>query len=199
MSTPFTESSNWNGDRGVLTGRFPSEVWQRIVSAHQRKSLEEFDMTLPEKAIRTFKARVTQIGDIHRTEGSDETEATVILSLYDSKIILRGQEGISYLLSTFSFEEVMEALGEALQEHHWETSLFSEKFRVVARKNVRATLDNEEVNVPLEAEIVFQTDQHKTDLCIRVTDKDGRYSSKVNWEAREIRQQVLAHLPVEEY
>jgi serine/threonine-protein kinase HipA len=192
-----TESSNWNGDRGVLTGRFPSEVWQRIVSAHQRKSLEEFDMMLPEGAIRTFKARVSKIDDIHRNEGSDETEATAVLSLYDSKIILRRQEGISYLLSPFSFEEVMAALGAALHEHHWETSLFSEQFRVVARKNVRAILDKKEVDVPLEAEIVFQTDQHKTDLCIRVTDKDGRYSSKVNWEARQIRQQVLAHLPVE--
>ncbi len=194
-----TESSNWNGDRGVLTGRFPSEAWQRIVSAHQRKSLEEFDMTLSEGAIRTFKARVTKIGDIRRTEGSDETEATIVLSLYDSKIILSPQEGISYLLSPFSFEEVMAALGEALRERHWEVSLFSEQYRVVARKIVRASLDDKEVDVPLEAQIVFQTDKHKTDLCIRVTDKDGRYSSKVNWEAREIRQQVLAHLPVEKY
>ncbi len=195
--TTTTESAEWRGDRGLLTGRFLPEVWQKIVSAHQRKSLEEFDLILPEGAIHTFKAKVQEIDDIKRLDDGEMTEASIVLSLYDSKIILRPQEGIAYLLSPFELNEVQEGLAEAFRKNGWEASLFSETHKAIARRTIKAVCQSQMIDVPLEAKIIFQADAHKTDLLIKITDKDGRFSSLVNGEARQLRQQILDHLPVE--
>jgi serine/threonine-protein kinase HipA len=187
--------SSWRGNIQTLTAKYSPHAWQKIVSAYQRKSYEIFDISQRDGSIRTFNGRILDISAIQRESGEDYTMASVEIDIQDERIILNPCEGISYLSSSFDLRELQNAVEETLREKRWETGLFSEPKRFVARNTLTIELDGKSTQVPLEAEIVFQQDTRKTDLLIKVTDLERKLGKNVNLQARQLRQDILEFLP----
>lgn len=180
------------GEAQTLQGEYSPDAWQKIVSAHQRQSMEEFDVIQHDGSIRNFKARVEKISDIARLSGSDTTKASVQLLVQNENVILDPTEGISYLLSDFEKSELQQAVETTLHNEGWEQSFFSEPKRLVTRKTVHALAqDDDKSVVPLEAEIIFQEDERKTYLLIKVRDLEARLGWSVHEQARHLRQSIL--------
>lgn len=189
----------WDGEIQDFAGSYNSNVWQRIVSAYERKSIEAFDLLLRDGSIRTFNAKVEKLKDIERSADGESTSATVQLRVHDVKDILKPNEGIAYLLSDFDLPLLQDAVERVIKEEQWETSLFSEPKKVVARRSKAINFKGESLEILLEVEISFLVDVRKTDLLIKMVDVDGYRTSLMNREARLLRQSILDHLPVDEF
>lgn len=192
----FTE---WQGRIETLQGEYSPDTWPKIVSAHQRQSMEEFDIPQSDGSIINFKARVQKISNIRRVDKTGITEAAVELLIQNENTLLDPNEGISYLLSDFRLDELQEAVEQTLREDKWENSFFSEPKKIVAKKLLKMPNQKKKksTTIPLEVQIIFQDDERKTDLLIKVRDVDYLLGTSVNKEARKLRQSILDKLPVE--
>jgi hypothetical protein len=54
----YRDFAEWSGRFETLEGRYSEDSWQKIVSAHQRESMEEFDILQQDGSIRNLKARI---------------------------------------------------------------------------------------------------------------------------------------------
>lgn len=185
----------WRGQIESLSASYSSDAWQKIVSAFQRQSMEEFDVIQSDGSIRTFKARVLSIGKINRTTDDGLTAASIELNIQNESRLLDPFIGISHLLSDFNIRELQEAVEKTLRRGNWETGMFSEPKRVLARNKIRPNKGKEGPEAHLEVEIVFQDDERKTDLLIRVVDVDGKLTRQgINKQAHKLRQDILKEL-----
>ena len=189
----YRDFAEWRGRVETLEGRYSADSWQKIVSAHQRESMEEFDILQQDGSIRNLKARIQKISAIQREDGAEFTEAALELKIEDEKTLLNPHEGISYLLSDYKLNELQNAVEQTLRDDAWENSLFSEPKKLVARKEI--VQEGFDSAIPLEAHIIFQEDVRNTDLLIIVHDLHAKLGERVKAEARRIRQFVLERLP----
>ncbi|GEM_PF-100212 len=85
---------SWRGKVQSIESKFSAQSWQKIVSAHQRESMEEIDILQRDGSIRNIKARIQKISDIHREDGSSVTKAFVEFLIEDEKELLNPHDGV---------------------------------------------------------------------------------------------------------
>lgn len=185
----------WRGEIETLEGKYSSDSWQKITSAYQRQSMEQFDIIQKDNSIRTVIARIQSIREIAREANEDSTRAAIELLIEDQHLLLNPHEGISTLSSSFERRELQDAVEEMLKADKWENSVFSDPRRLRARKSSRIDVGGKKTQVPLELEILFEEDVRKTSLIIKLMDVEAKLAKQINWQAREIRQRILDFLP----